>query len=167
MFYFCLQRTFASDLKYLVLSSFCHSQHASNCPPLVHHILSDFTTPCKKELSGHGQLRPCAHQIYVNISQGATVAPCLRVLDGNYHTVTHRDENAGCKGRSIIFSTGIPEYVIQCKVPTQWITIHTFHHFAVNPVVSLGSAHYAVDDLDSHAALTMHRWVTLMLDPAF
>ena len=79
-----LQRTFASDLKYLVLSSFCHSQHAPSSPPLVHHILSDFTTPCKKELSGHGRLPPCAHQIYVYISRGANLAPCPRMLDGNY-----------------------------------------------------------------------------------
>ena len=52
---------------------------------------------------------------------------CLRVLDANYHTVTHGGDPAGCKGCIIIFSTGIPEYVIQCKVLSQWITIYTLH----------------------------------------
>ena len=45
------------------------------------------------------QLLPCAYQIYVYISLPSGVS----VLDGNYHTVTFRDNTAGCEGAALYF----------------------------------------------------------------
>ena len=71
------------------------------------------------------------------------------------------------------FYYGRPELVAWCSVllylgfclSKQRYTLCTPN--ATDPVVSLGSAHNEVDDLDSHAALTLHRWVIPKAWPQF
>ena len=71
------------------------------------------------------------------------------------------------------FYYGRPELVAWCSVllylgfclSKQRYTLCTPN--ATDPVVSLGSAHNEVDDLDSHAALTLRRWVIPKAWPQF
>ena len=110
------------DQKYLVLSSFVRFLHLEMHPlagciiSWAIHPLQNIRTKRLPAISAAWSPNLCLH------------LDCLRVLDANYHTVTHGGDPAGCKGCIIIFSTGIPEYVIQCKVLSQWITIYTLHH---------------------------------------
>ena len=95
---------------------------------------------------------------------------CLRVLDGNYHTVMHGGDPAGCKGCIIIFSTDIPEYVIQCKVLSQWITIYTLHQLrdrpcSVSGIRSLCSGRFGQSRCTNTAPLGHSKSLTPISDP--
>ena len=128
-------------------------------------------TICKiKELNDYRRLKPRGHQIYVDISRGANIAPCPRVFDVNYQTGTHGDDHARCKECIIIFSTDIPEYVIQCKVLSQWITIYTLHQYrdrpcSVSGVCSLCSGWFGQSRCTNTAPLGHSKSLTPISDP--
>ena len=92
------------------------------------------------------------------------------MLDANYLTVMHGGDPAGCKGCIIIFSTGIPEYVIQCKVLSQWITIYTLHQLrnqpcSVSGIRSLCSGRFGQSRCTNTAPLGHPKSLTPISDP--